>query len=234
MRWPAILNITGVLTLVLGLLMLLPVACSLVYGDSSLNALVLSAVVTSFSGAIVCLCSRKHKFEKITQREGMAIVAVGWTAVGLFGALPFYFADIFPSFVDAFFESVSGFTTTGSTVLTNIEVIPEGLLVVIAACTGSASICRPSGVPVLKNDAASRWPRPMPSPMSKMIFAGGPADWSGAASGWRCALGIELRSGQAVNRHKARIASAKNPVLPPHINGHHSRRSEVAIVRIQP
>jgi trk system potassium uptake protein TrkH len=58
----------------------------------------------------------------------MAIVAVGWTAVGLFGALPFYFGSGFESFTDAVFESVSGFTTTGASILTNIEAVSKGLL----------------------------------------------------------------------------------------------------------
>jgi trk system potassium uptake protein TrkH len=66
--------------------------------------------------------------EAIYQREGMAIVALGWTLVGLFGALPFFFGDGFHSFTDAFFESVSGFTTTGASILTDIESVPRGLL----------------------------------------------------------------------------------------------------------
>jgi trk system potassium uptake protein TrkH len=61
---------------------------------------------------------RHGKTETISQREGMAIVALGWTAIGLFGALPFYFSSPSFYFVDAFFESVSGFTTTGSSILT--------------------------------------------------------------------------------------------------------------------
>jgi len=58
----------------------------------------------------------------------MAIVAMGWTAIGLFGAFPFYLGSEFGTFIDAFFESVSGFTTTGSSILTNIEGVSKGLL----------------------------------------------------------------------------------------------------------
>ena len=58
----------------------------------------------------------------------MAIVAVGWTVVGFCGAIPFYLGDEFFSFTDAFFESVSGFTTTGASILTNIEAVSKGLL----------------------------------------------------------------------------------------------------------
>jgi len=66
--------------------------------------------------------------ELISPREGMAIVTLGWIAIGLFGALPFYLGGEMPFFTDAFFESVSGFTTTGSSVLTHIEGMSRGLL----------------------------------------------------------------------------------------------------------
>jgi trk system potassium uptake protein TrkH len=58
----------------------------------------------------------------------MGVVAIGWTAAGLFGALPYYWGGVFSTFADAFFESVSGFTTTGASVLINIEIVPRGLL----------------------------------------------------------------------------------------------------------
>ncbi|MCK5097724.1 MAG: TrkH family potassium uptake protein, partial [Desulfobacteraceae bacterium] len=64
----------------------------------------------------------------LSQREGIAIVALGWTAIGLFGAFPFFFGNTSLSFTDAFFESVSGFTTTGSSVMTDIEAISLSLL----------------------------------------------------------------------------------------------------------
>jgi trk system potassium uptake protein TrkH len=79
-------------------------------------------------GGLLVAVFRHEKTETISQREGMAIVAVGWSAIGLFGALPFYFSDANFLFVDAFFESVSGFTTTGSSILTNIEGLSLGLL----------------------------------------------------------------------------------------------------------
>lgn len=128
MRWPVVTYITGFLLFALGLCMLLPVICSVIYGGGDLAALAVSAGFTTVSGAIAILICRDTSFDNISQREGMAIVAVGWTVVGLYGALPFYISGAFPHFVDAFFESVSGFTTTGSSVLTNIEAVPKGLL----------------------------------------------------------------------------------------------------------
>jgi trk system potassium uptake protein TrkH len=70
----------------------------------------------------------KPKNTRIYPREGFAIVAIGWLVVSLFGSLPFYLSGAIPSFIDCFFETVSGFTTTGSTILTNVEALPRGLL----------------------------------------------------------------------------------------------------------
>ena len=64
----------------------------------------------------------------ISHREGMVITTMGWASAGLFGGLPFYFADVLPQPVDFVFEAVSGFTTTGASVIKDVEVIPEGLL----------------------------------------------------------------------------------------------------------
>ncbi len=128
MRWRYILNITGVLTLFFGMTMIFPLLVGLYYRDQSVRSLLGSMVITVVAGAVLYLLFRRHKAEVITQREGMAIVAVGWTAVGLFGALPFYLTGGAFSFVDAMFESVSGFTTTGASILTNIEATTRGLL----------------------------------------------------------------------------------------------------------
>ena len=85
-------------------------------------------VITMIAGLLLFGLFRKAKVKQISHREGMAIVAIGWVAVGFFGAIPFYLGAEFNTFVDAFFESVSGFTTTGSSILTNIEAVSKGLL----------------------------------------------------------------------------------------------------------
>ena len=128
MRWRYILHTIGVLILFFGGTMLLPLAYELFTMDPSLMPLVKAMVATLVCGALMIAVFHHEKTETISQREGMAIVAVGWTAIGLFGALPFYFSDAAFSFVDAFFESVSGFTTTGSSILTDIEGLSHGLL----------------------------------------------------------------------------------------------------------
>ena len=127
MRWRYVINVTGLLALFTGLTMLIPLAVGYHYGDSTLKPFTLSTFITLFSGALLHLMFRGAQAEVITQREGMAIVAAGWVAAGLFGALPFYLG-LPTSFVDAVFESVSGFTTTGSSILADIESVPRGLL----------------------------------------------------------------------------------------------------------
>jgi trk system potassium uptake protein TrkH len=128
MRWRYIFKVVGILILFLGLTMVFPILFGLYYRDQSVIPLIKSMGLTIITGGLLFLCLRKSKTEFISQREGMAIVAVGWTAAGLFGALPFALEGVFNSFADAFFESVSGFTTTGASVLTDIEVVSKGLL----------------------------------------------------------------------------------------------------------
>lgn len=80
---------------------------------------------------LVCgfLFSRKlPKNQKIFAKEGLIIVSLSWIFLSFFGAMPFVFSGYIPSFIDAFFETVSGFTTTGASILTNVEALPKSLL----------------------------------------------------------------------------------------------------------
>ena len=108
--------------------MIFPLFFGLYYKDHSVIPLAQSMGITIVSGLSLIIYFRGSKVEYISHHEGMAIVAIGWTAIGLFGAFPFYLGAEFGTFVDAFFESVSGFTTTGSSILTNIEAVSKGLL----------------------------------------------------------------------------------------------------------
>ncbi len=128
MRWPVVFQHVGILVFFLGLTMLVPMGVGFFYADGSARALAESAVIAVFCGAALFAGFRKEKTDYISQREGMAIVAIGWSAIGFFGALPFYISGLFPTFADAFFEAVSGFTTTGASVLKEIEPVAAGLL----------------------------------------------------------------------------------------------------------
>ena len=128
MRWRYILNIIGILNIFLGISMVFALLWGLYYQDRSVQPLLKSTGITLLFGFLLYMFSRAPKTDYISHKEGMAIVAIGWIVVGFFGALPFYIGGTFDLFVDAYFESVSGFTTTGSSVMTNIESVAKGLL----------------------------------------------------------------------------------------------------------
>lgn len=130
MKTRNILHILGALLFFLGLAMLFPLAWSFYYGDSDQLALALSLVLTSGTGAVLYWYFRPRDDDDaaLTHRDGFLVVSLGWILAGLFGALPYLFAGILPSFTDAFFESISGFTTTGATVLSGLDDLPRGIL----------------------------------------------------------------------------------------------------------
>jgi trk system potassium uptake protein len=128
-RWKYILHILGALIACVGLSMLIPLGWSTYYQDLGFWPLVESLLITTGVGAIFYVCFRGHNVSTvISHREGMAITTLGWASAGLFGGLPFYFGHVLPQPVDFVFEAVSGFTTTGASVIKDVEVIPQGLL----------------------------------------------------------------------------------------------------------
>ena len=108
-----------------GAVLLIPAFVAFLYGESDvIQFLIVSAVL----GAIFFIFGRKRPENKVIYaKEGLVIVGFAWILWSLFGALPFVLTGSIPSYVDAFFETVSGFTTTGSTILTNIEALPKGV-----------------------------------------------------------------------------------------------------------
>ncbi|NNF98069.1 MAG: TrkH family potassium uptake protein [Desulfobacteraceae bacterium] len=128
MRWRYILQVVGLLTLFFGFTMVVPLCYGIFTKEITIWPLILSMGITVIFGTAGAILFKTDSTVTISQREGMAIVAVGWTIIGLFGALPFYFSDPAFSFVDAVFESVSGFTTTGASILTDIESHSKSLL----------------------------------------------------------------------------------------------------------
>ena len=128
MRWNTVLNLIGLIILCLGGTMLFPLFVSLIYHDGSTSPIMISMILTILSGTTLYFSFSQKGKRQISQREGMAIVALGWTAVALFGSLPFLLDGVFTNFIDAFFESVSGFTTTGASVLTDIESVSKSIL----------------------------------------------------------------------------------------------------------
>ncbi len=120
------LRILGALLLFLAIALLFPVPFSWIYDDGASGAFILAAIISAGCGGILFSQCRSEK--DLSLREGFAIVTFGWTFFALFGALPYVFSGAIPSYLNAFFETMSGFTTTGSTILTDIEAMPPSLL----------------------------------------------------------------------------------------------------------
>jgi trk system potassium uptake protein TrkH len=124
-RPATLLHILGRFLLALGVTMLVPLTFTL-KGDGDPRLFGYAFLITAGTGVLLLLFSPARDHD-LTQREGLLLVCLIWFLVALFGALPFYLSPHFESFSDAFFESASGFTTTGATILTNVEVLPEDL-----------------------------------------------------------------------------------------------------------
>ena len=119
-------NVVGLLQVFVGLFMLTTAAVSLAYGEDTARGLLLASIVTLAAGIAVY---KATPFEgDVTTREGFAIVTLAWTATAVAGALPYLFTGVLESPAAAVFESMSGFTTTGASVFTDIEALPHGVL----------------------------------------------------------------------------------------------------------
>jgi trk system potassium uptake protein TrkH len=128
MRWRYTLYVVGVIIAATGASMLFALAFALYYDDGGVLPLLKSVAAAFIVGGGMILVFREKGSRTMTHREGMAIVTLGWLGAGIVGAVPFYLGGVFESFTDCVFESVSGFTTTGASVLPNIEAQSKGLL----------------------------------------------------------------------------------------------------------
>lgn len=126
MHYRSIFNVFGKLLIITGLSMSLPIICSLFYGEDDLNALVISAVITTACGLPLWWLFRNN--DDLAIKDGFFIAFFGWILVSAFSGIPFMIHQSIPSFTDAFFEMMSGYTTSGATILEDIEVVPHGLL----------------------------------------------------------------------------------------------------------
>ena len=117
----------GALLLIESVFMALALGVSLWYNEADSDIFLLSTVVTLLAGVIGLLVGRRAE-SRMGEREGYVIVAMVWVVFSAFGLLPYYLSGQVPSFTDAWFESMSGFTTTGATIIPDLEVITHGLL----------------------------------------------------------------------------------------------------------
>jgi len=118
-----ILNILAGLLTILGIFMLIPAAIAWGYGEADLEGFLRSAGLSVIIGLPIWLSTRKYR--KLTNRDGFAVVTFAWIITAIAGAIPFYLSGLLPTFTDAFFESMSGVTTTGASIIGNPVTLPH-------------------------------------------------------------------------------------------------------------
>ncbi|XOV92779.1 MAG: TrkH family potassium uptake protein [Bacteroidota bacterium] len=127
-NYRVIINILGILLLLNAVFMLMCIPISLVYVEGDLYALLAASVLTGVSGSIMYFSTRNNSNKELSKRDGYMVVTLGWLIMSFFGSLPYIFSGAIPDLTNAFFETISGFSTTGASVLTDIESVHKGIL----------------------------------------------------------------------------------------------------------
>ena len=126
MNYRMVLYNLGRILLVVAAAMVIPWFVAIYYGERSHWAFPLPILISFAAG--IALTVKPPQNKSIYVREGLVVVSLAWFIISIIGALPFYISGAIPSFVDCFFETVSGFTTTGATILSNVEGLSKSLL----------------------------------------------------------------------------------------------------------
>lgn len=122
-----VFNVTGRIFVAMSLIFLLPAAVALIYREKCFFAFIICAAAAFAIGAILKRVTKNHT-DVMYAKEGFLIVALAWFSMSIIGSLPFVISGEVPNFADAIFETVSGFTTTGASILTDVESMSNGLL----------------------------------------------------------------------------------------------------------
>lgn len=125
---PNLLRIQGILLLTEGLFMMTVLPVTYLHHGINVYSMPFSAMITAMTGFILVFSTRKWKGQRLHPREGVITISLSWVMLSVFGGLPFLLSKSVPSFTDAFFEALSGFTTTGATILTRVESVPKDIL----------------------------------------------------------------------------------------------------------
>ena len=128
MKFQPVINLIGLLLCTLSAFMLMPGFVDYILGDEDWAAFLVSSFITLFVGAGLYLSSRENNPEHLELRQAFLLTNSAWISISLFGSLPFLFSNLNLNFIDAFFESTSGITTTGSTIIPNLEQVSYGIL----------------------------------------------------------------------------------------------------------
>ncbi len=123
----SIIHYLGLLLALVGGVMAVPAVFSLIRGEAAGSSIAAAAEITIICGGLSYFLTRRGR-KQLTQKEALVVVVGSWFTVSAFGALPYAFSGALPNYLDAFFETMSGFTTTGATVMTTITGQPDGIL----------------------------------------------------------------------------------------------------------
>ena len=156
--------ITGILLVILGVFMIIPYGIQLLYNEDN-NSFLSSSIITVFIGILIILVNLK-KDNQLNLQQAFLFSVLAWTSIALFGSLPFMLSNLKLTFSDAFFESMSGITTTGSTVISNLDTSPKSLLIwrsimqwlggigIIVMATTVLPLLKVGGMQLFKTDAS--------------------------------------------------------------------------------
>ena len=125
-NYKTVFFIIGVLQIILGIFMAIPILLQLVLGELD-SSFITSGVITLVFGVLFVLSNLDYN-KKINLQQAFLLTTLSWLTIAIFGSLPFYFSNLSLSFTNSFFESMSGLTTTGSTIITNLEIVPKSIL----------------------------------------------------------------------------------------------------------
>ncbi len=129
MKFSPIIYLIGILLCILSLFMMIPALVDWFYGNNDWPAFVGSSLITLFVGAILYLSNKDSTTEHLELRQAFLLTNSAWISIALFGSFPFLLSEIDMGFTDAIFESTSGITTTGATVINNLEATSHGILI---------------------------------------------------------------------------------------------------------
>jgi trk system potassium uptake protein TrkH len=128
MNFLLVLNLIGIVLILSSTFMAVPSIYSFINKGHDFKSLGISFILSLLAGIIIYFLTKSQKKMELRHKDAFAVVTLSWLIVSFFGSLPYYISGITPSFTNAYFESMAGFTTTGASVLSSLEDIPKGLL----------------------------------------------------------------------------------------------------------
>ena len=125
-NYKTVFFILGILQIILGLSMLIPILTQIIYSEID-SSFILPSIISIVFGTLFFLTNLNHD-KRLSLQQAFLLTALSWLSIAIFGSLPFIFSNLELSITDSFFESMSGITTTGSTIIPNLEIAQKSIL----------------------------------------------------------------------------------------------------------